>query len=391
MQMKKWLDKIENWQELSEWVDKQGTKEDKDFFNLIKANYNETQSRVTFKYKQIPNLMITEEGVSVWDAYDGRLRECRGITFDTINKECILHPFDKFFEVDQVEETRLESVRSAIAKANPATIEFTEKMDGSLTSIRWYRNELVVASMSMNESTFVDYIKRFITPEIEKMCKENPDCTFIFECIEEMNPHVVHYAMKQLGLYMLSYRNMTNGQLSSYSDSYALSKKYNVRHTIILETTLNAELERLSKVSGTECEGSVVSINGWRVKIKGEDYKKLHHTISSIGVNELIERVANGTIDDVYEYLTSLNKELVEKINLYVENIDIQAEECLKDAPETPRDFYTEYLKTLPDYLRRVVSYRYRYKKYRNPLVKDIQGYIQWKDIEYGLNCMNLM
>lgn len=99
MQMKKWLDKIENWQEISGWVGKHGTKEDKDFFSLIKANYNENQSRVTFKYKQIPNLMTTEEGVSVWDAYDGRLRECRGITFDTINKECILHPFDKFLKL----------------------------------------------------------------------------------------------------------------------------------------------------------------------------------------------------------------------------------------------------------------------------------------------------
>ena len=86
--------------------------------------------------------------------------------------------------------------------------------------------------------------------------------------------------------------------------------------------------------------------------------------------------------------LTELNKGIVKKIQQYVEAVDDQARVWLERAPSTPREFHTEYVQQIPEYLKRIVCARYKTKEYIHPLIKSMQGYVQWKDIEEGLKAI---
>ena len=78
-----------------------------------------------------------------WNCYDGFYRECRSVVID-LEKECIvLAPFAKFFNINELEETNLENVQKRISKAK--NVEFSDKLDGSMQSARWYDGRIVMA------------------------------------------------------------------------------------------------------------------------------------------------------------------------------------------------------------------------------------------------------
>lgn len=61
-----------------------------------------------------------------------------------LEKECIvLAPFAKFFNINELEETNLENVQKRISKAK--NVEFSDKLDGSMQSARWYDGRIVMA------------------------------------------------------------------------------------------------------------------------------------------------------------------------------------------------------------------------------------------------------
>lgn len=379
MILQEWIKKFCPTTDLAKAVQEKGTAEDLEFLELIKLGYDANHTRLTIKYKQIPNNAKTEQGIAVWDAYGGKLRDCRGITFDLKTGEIILYPFEKFFEIDQVEESSLENVQKAISKAK--LIEFSEKLDGSLTSMRWYNNALVIGTMGMNESELIEQIKKDVTKEIIQMCKDHPERTFIFEELETENTHVVQYKPEELGLYLLGYRDMNNYYLSTYKEAIELAKKYNVRHTTVKETTLEKEAEVLSRESGYNREGCVINIDGWRVKLKSEDYKVLHFTRTAIGIKEIIKNIANDSFDEIYENLSETNKLKAQQIIQYKERVLSNAKEMIKNAPEDRKEFFTIFAPELPKAENRLVVNYYLKGEWLDPL-KTKGGFVQWKEIE---------
>lgn len=307
-----------------------------------------------------------EDGVLVWDKYPS-LRQCRGTTFDVDTGDIILYPFDKFFEVDQVQETAMDVVVDKIKNAK--TIEFSEKLDGSLASMRYYKGNLEVASMGANESDLVDQIKADTNDNIKRMCKENPNLTFIFEELEDLNIHVVKYEPEQLGLYLLAFRDMDTYRVSTYKEACELADKYGVRHTEIHNTTIEEQIAKLEKTAGTEREGCVINIDGFRVKLKSENYKMLHHIKTGIGDNEIIKRYVNGTLDEVLEYFTYRQKQFLVKVKEYERIHYIESRPYVECMPADKRTFFTQYIQRVPKHLKKIVITAFTKGTPQNPLI----------------------
>lgn len=379
MQLLKWLDKIPGWTKISEWVETDGTQEDKEFMSYLRIHYNTDKTRMTFRYGIVSTHETTAKGISVWDDFDGRLRECRGVTFDTVNREVVTYPFDKFFELNQIEETSLENVAKAIESAE--CVEWSEKMDGSLMSLRWYNDTLEQTSMSRNESSFIEYTKKWLTDDIINLCQFNSDKTFIFEVIEDKNEHVVKYDTTDCGFYMLSYRDMTTGKLATYTESVALAKQYYVRHTPTYQNqTLQGILEELKTTTGLKREGVVVNVDGRHIKLKTSDYNELLRLRNGIGINELIQRVADGTISEVEEYLSKKNQEKLRVIRGYCGKIEQEVKAKAEDMPQDRKEFFTEWLPKQEECLRNYLT-TYYLQGIVEPL-KRRQAYVTWQMIQ---------
>jgi hypothetical protein len=76
-----------------------------------------------------------------WDLYDGFYKECRSIVIDVKNEDIALSPFRKFRNINECEENSLENITRLMQSAK--CIEFTNKLDGSMQSARYYNNQII--------------------------------------------------------------------------------------------------------------------------------------------------------------------------------------------------------------------------------------------------------
>ena len=147
------------------------------------------------------------------------------------------------------------------------------------------------------------------------MIRDHPDHTFVFEYIFEDDPHIVDYSGREKGLYLIGMRDVTNGRELHYYEVLSVAERYGVMTTVVDNTNMDDALEYLRNADGREKEGFVVNIDGFRVKLKSDDYVSLHTSIWNLqDDNVLIDTVKNGMLDDVLPRINEpLRSEIVKK------------------------------------------------------------------------------
>ena len=268
-----------------------------EFYNEMFAPLiiHEFEDLVLFRY----NLMDTD--AEFWQKYNQMYRECRSVVIDKKNCTLVLTPFRKFFNLNETEETQLRFIQERISKAR--SIEFSEKMDGSMQSARFYNGRIILAgtqSMNKEESFRVAIGYSLLTENYQKMLMENPDYTFIFELICKEDRHVVKYEDSQRGLYLIGIRDVLTGKESSYAEVLAMARNYNVKHTTVIDKTLDQALNELDSKRSDEAEGFVINIDGYKIKLKFNDYLNVHRMLGKItSTNVIIRAVEDGSWDDL--------------------------------------------------------------------------------------------
>lgn len=277
------------------------------FKNMSMSEYGRF---VLFRYSRYANIYneSDKEGFarmykSFWNLYGGIYREARGIVID-IEKGCVaMHPFDKFFNLNENEETKLDVVRERIASARSKG--FAEKLDGSMVTARYYDGDYLVASSgSVNPSDSVQLriAKKYIegSVAIRKLLYCNANCTFIFELIDPSSPHIIPYSRDMFGLHLIGARDHhDNDRMWSYTDVILAAKMLSIPTVRIFDFTLDELLAKVHEPTAMQ-EGFVINIDGFFVKLKYDDYVKAHKLFSDTSaVNSIIEAFANGNIDDV--------------------------------------------------------------------------------------------
>lgn len=263
--------------------------------------------------------------------HDSLYKECRGIVVDVEKEELVLMPFKKFFNLEELPEVSLENVRKRLENAK--CVEFSNKLDGSMISAGVYNGEVVASGSSCNDPSVsvqvlnsLKYIKEH--KNYEKLLWNYPGDTHIFEHIfPTIDPHVVNY--NQMGLYLIGIRNKETGEEYSYDVILKRAKEYGILTTEVYQVSLDDVIQNLDAKAATEAEGFVMNVDGYRVKIKYDDYVLMHRTIANTAsYNGIIVALDKGTLDDIIAKIPDAYKQsLIDKakeVTHIVEEIDRQ-------------------------------------------------------------------
>lgn len=261
---------------------------------------------------------LAEMQRGMWTDPESVYRHCRSTVIDLKNEKLILHPYTKFFNLNEVDETRLEVIQEKLKVAK--IIEIANKLDGSLFSARYYKDKIFTStSMALLEenSWRLADANRMLqeSKELTEMIQNYPEYTFVFEYISIKDTHVVIYKEDDEGLYLIGITDMRDGRELNYREIIEIAKEYDIKSTIIENISFDELLTDSKTIQASEKEGWVINIDGQRFKIKGDDYVSLHRLLDSISsVNVIIEAIAEDTYDDLISKVPFAYRGRVEKI-----------------------------------------------------------------------------
>jgi RNA ligase len=238
-------------------------------------------------------------------------RVSRGIIFEKATGKIVAVPFSKFFNLQEREETALENLPNE-------KYTVTEKMDGSLGIIYNYEGKWSVATRGSFTS---DQALR--AQEILKkydMSKVPENYTLLVEIVYPENKIVVDYGDRE-ELVLLTVVNRDS------QEELPLHRK-----TVCFQTGMPEvktyhhsieEMIQLQKTLPKDEEGFVVRFeNGLRVKIKGEEYLRIHKLISQISPLAFWEAMENGQVK--VDYLEDLPEEYREEADNIAQTLELQ-------------------------------------------------------------------
>lgn len=294
-----------------------------DYADLISClELNQFNNFLLLRYGRYSNIYdgeVDNSGEDFWDRYDGFYRECRSVVIDVVNDCIVCATPRKFFNLNELEETSLENISKRIAIAK--TVEFSDKLDGSMQSARWYNGEIVMAgsqAINPNDSWRLEDGYKMIQelPGYKQMLKEHQDFTFIFEYISLVDAHVVKYTKEQEGLYLIGIKDVNNGREYNYKEIIEFANKYKIPTTQLFDKTLDRLLEELDDKSSDQAEGFVINIDGYRVKLKYNDYVYIHKALSMLSsINLIIRSIADNCYDDLLSKLPVAYHDNVKKVS----------------------------------------------------------------------------
>ena len=346
---------------------------------------------------------LHEMGRGMWEDKNSPLREARSLVFDVMTEELVLTPFRKFFNLNEVEENSIENIEKEIIECK--RFEVSEKMDGSMQSYRYYNGRIIGSgSMALDprNSFRLEEGYQLLTDNYKKMIKSMPTITFIFEYISEKDKHVVPYDYsKKKGLYLIGARSVIDGEEYSYNVIKDISSCYGIPCCKTYQyNTLSEVLEHLNKMTVRDGEGFVLNIDGFKLKLKCEDYLQLHRLDDKLSSpNVIIEAYAEGTIDDLYANMTPLMKEknkdimdviekfmykMKHKINMNLDEIDmmVRFDGTEEENNKKLHKFINEFVdKDVREYVRMTYLGReYNVLKSRGGKYRKIEEIRKWVD-----------
>ena len=228
---------------------------------------------------------------ALWDEVT---TQARGLVVDE-NGNVVARPFRKFFNIEE--------------KRFTPTVEFEvyEKMDGSLGILFNYKGEWIFASKgSFASDQSVEFKKIFEENYSTDLLDVN--CTYLFEIIYPENRIVVDYGKLRDVILLGKIVTETGEELNveSYRDNFNVVRKYNG----ITDYTF------LKRMVADNHEGFIVKFsNGSRIKVKGDEYLRLHKIMTNISTTSVWEVMSNGESMD--DYLKDVPDEFYSKIKLY--------------------------------------------------------------------------
>jgi RNA ligase len=234
---------------------------------------------------------------------------CRGIVVDA-EFNIVARPFGKFFNLEEHEPSEI-----------PTNLGFEafEKMDGSLGISFNYEGEWIFASRGSFTSDQAVKGMEIINDSVENIhgvATFDKDYTYVFEIIYPENRIVIDYGSDEK-LVMLGVINTETGEEMSYDDMF---KNYALFFEVVKKHDVTSDISKLKDLEEDNKEGFVVRYsNGFRVKVKFDEYCRLHRIVTNVsnktiweslkndeGLDEVIDRVP----DEFYNWVKRTEKGL---------------------------------------------------------------------------------
>jgi RNA ligase len=241
---------------------------------------------------------------NIWDEIT---LQCRGMVTDD-NGNVVARPFKKFFNIEEGKHTPTSE------------FEVYEKMDGSLGILFNYEGEWVFATRG--SFTSEQSVKGFEMLQKYDYQKLHKDYTYLFEIIYNENRIVVKYLFEDLVL--LGMINTETGyEVDLHHEGNDMRLKnliHNLEFKVVKQYDGIEDYTKLKSLIDNNAEGFVVRFsNGDRMKIKGEEYIRLHKIMTNVSTTGIWEMLSNG--DNVNELLKDVPDEFYKKIQNYVRDL----------------------------------------------------------------------
>jgi len=204
----------------------------------------------------------------------------------------------------------------------------TTKMDGSYISLFCHNNKWFCATLGSFESEQAIWAEKWLNENANTEMLV-PGRTYIFECIYRENRIVISYDFEGLVL-ITGYDEYGNEFL--YDDTVEYADKLGTR---VVEaprfSTIDEMIKKADTLSSSE-EGWVVRFdNGFRIKIKGATYCRIHRIVSNctplavwdmLRTNSDLEVLIEQLPEEFRIDLKSIRRMILTKENLYIQEIE---------------------------------------------------------------------
>jgi RNA ligase len=249
--------------------------------------------------------------------WDDVTMQCRGLILNTHTGECIARPLRKFFNYSQWID-----MGHKIPDGIP---HVAEKIDGSLGILYWLDDTPWIATRGSFTSDQAIWATEWIRrPEnISKIAMFNHSWTYLFEIIYPANRIVVQYDFSEL-----VWLGAINKQTGVFE--LPLREAFNFKTPDVHRFE---SVEKLTQGESNNREGFVLYYDDLMLKIKFEEYVRLHKILtglSEIGVWELLRDkglalmpidVAQDVPDEFFNWLTTtMDKLKAEYTQIYAES-----------------------------------------------------------------------
>ena len=235
--------------------------------------------------------------------------QARGLVTDN-EGNVVARPFKKFFNIEENRHTPTEH------------FDVYEKMDGSLGILFNYKGEWVLATRgSFTSDQSVKGTELLQKYDYNRL---NPDYTYLFEIIYNSNRIVVDYGDFEdvVLLGMIHTKSSYEVNIHSGNDDDVRFKNLlnNLGFNIVRKYDGISDYSYLKHAISDNREGFVVRFsNGDRMKIKGEEYLRLHKIMTNLSTTGVWEVLSNG--GKIEDYLKDVPDEFYKKVKSYVRDL----------------------------------------------------------------------
>lgn len=226
-------------------------------------------------------------------AWDETTLQCRGLIVHKDTREIIARPFRKFFNWE-------EYVDRLIMLPKQETPKVYSKLDGSLGILYWTQDGPAIATRGSFQSDQALWATRFLRERYMKYTEGlNRAHTYLFEIIYPENQIVVNYNGDR-NIVLLAVIDTETGK----------SLPHNMTGFPFVSDHPFTSFEELKKRNIKNEEGYVLHypMAELRVKIKFEDYVKLHKIMTGLSEIGIWEMLRDGK--DVFEIIRDMPDEM---------------------------------------------------------------------------------
>ena len=220
------------------------------------------------KHPSAPLLIYNYTAKAQYDTvWNDATLSCRGLICDT-EGNVVARPFRKFFNLEQVESLPDEP------------FEVYEKMDGSLGILYWWKGEPCIATRGSFDSEQARFATAWAAKNRSLFDGLRRDRTYLFEIIYPSNRIVVNYGGAEFLALLAAIDTATGREFPIDDLGFCTPARYEGVTSV----------QDLKRVNWSNAEGFVIRFaGGLRVKVKMEEYVRLHKLLTGISEKRILE------------------------------------------------------------------------------------------------------
>ena len=223
--------------------------------------------------------------------------KCRGLIVDMFGN-IKARPFEKFYNMEELVEMGVEIPN--------LPFDAYEKMDGSLGIMYWVDDVPYLATRGSFVSEQCSHGTKLLHTKYKDIWNRfDKSKTYLFEIIYPEDKHCIVYGPDVDDIFLLAIIDTETGKetdsIDNYRDILSVTKHY--------DGVNNWQTIR-EQFDGDNREGFVIRFsNGFRMKLKYEQYFKIHFLRSMLTKKTIFEHIYEGKIDELDDTIMMLDEE----------------------------------------------------------------------------------